>query len=179
MTAKIRAHANNLGIVLAHEIHPGTAAMTADDFLMLVAICDGDICLGVNADPSHCSEGEHWRDRFTKVADRIVACHMKNHTIKKGMALRCMEPDWRKRPMQFTRLDMGYLNLLHYVELMADAGYVQRYLDLMGKDTAPLVAEAEGAYENLDNIAARGITWIAEECCFEVAEASFEDTMGA
>ena len=31
-TAKIRAHAKKLGIYLAHEIHPGTAAMCADDF---------------------------------------------------------------------------------------------------------------------------------------------------
>src|SRR5258708_38952191 len=31
-TAKIRQHANKLGIVLCHEIHPGTGAMCADDF---------------------------------------------------------------------------------------------------------------------------------------------------
>src|SRR5512142_1818359 len=43
-TAKIRAHANKLGIYLAHEIHGGTAAMTADDFKFLVAACDGDKC---------------------------------------------------------------------------------------------------------------------------------------
>ena len=55
-TAKIRAHANSLGIYLAHEIHPGTAAMGADEFNMLVEICDGDKCLAVNADPSHCWE---------------------------------------------------------------------------------------------------------------------------
>ncbi len=179
MTARIRGHANDLGIVLAHEIHPGTAAMTADDFLMLVAICDGDSCLGVNADLTHCWEGEHWRTRFTKVADRIAGCHMKNHIIKEGMALRCMEPNWRKRPMQFTRLDMGDLDLLRYVELMADIGYPQRYLALMGSDTAPLVGEAEGAYEDLNDIAASGIKWIAEKCCFDVAKGSFEDAMGA
>ncbi len=57
-TAKIRKHAKSLGIFLAHEIHPGTAAMCADDFNMLVEICDGDKCLAVNADPSHCWEGE-------------------------------------------------------------------------------------------------------------------------
>jgi sugar phosphate isomerase/epimerase len=65
-TEKIRAHANQLGIYLAHEIHPGTAAMCADDFLMLVDACGGDKCLGVNADPSHCWEGEDWETRFLK-----------------------------------------------------------------------------------------------------------------
>ncbi len=38
-TAKLRKHANKLEIFLAHEIHPCTAAMCADDFNMLVEIC--------------------------------------------------------------------------------------------------------------------------------------------
>src|SRR5271165_3297752 len=46
-TEKLRSRANQLGIYLAHEIHPGTAAMCADDFLMLVESCDGDKCLTV------------------------------------------------------------------------------------------------------------------------------------
>ena len=45
-TQKIRDHARKLGIKLCHEIHPGTAASTADDFNMLVQICDGDETLG-------------------------------------------------------------------------------------------------------------------------------------
>src|ERR1700722_6091313 len=54
-TAKLRAHANKLGIYLAHEIHPGTGAMCADDFNLLVAARDGDHSRGVKAAPSHCS----------------------------------------------------------------------------------------------------------------------------
>ncbi len=41
-TAKIRRKANELGLKLCHEIHPGTGAMCADDFLMLVQVCDND-----------------------------------------------------------------------------------------------------------------------------------------
>src|SRR3982751_706394 len=74
-TSKIRQHAKALGIYLCHEIHPGTAAMCADDFNMLVEICDGDKCLAVNADPSHCWEGEDWETRFRKVGERVPACH--------------------------------------------------------------------------------------------------------
>src|SRR3954447_25154207 len=77
-TSKLRQHAKSLGIFLAHEIHPGTAAMCADDFNMLVEICGGDKCLAVNADPSHCWEGEDWETRFLKVAPRIYACDIKN-----------------------------------------------------------------------------------------------------
>src|SRR5882724_1285281 len=41
-TAKIRRHANSLGLKLAHEIHPGSGAMCSAEFNMLVRICDGD-----------------------------------------------------------------------------------------------------------------------------------------
>src|SRR5216117_109036 len=51
-TAKLREQARKRGIYLCHEIHPGTAAMCADDFNMLVEICDGDQALAVNADPA-------------------------------------------------------------------------------------------------------------------------------
>jgi sugar phosphate isomerase/epimerase len=81
-TAKLRAHAGKLGIYLCHEIHPGTGASTADDFNMLVEICNNDPCLGVNADPSHCWEGESWETRFLKVGSRIYAAHVKNFVIR-------------------------------------------------------------------------------------------------
>ena len=99
-TARIRRHAGKLGIYLAHEIHPGTAAMCADDFNLLVESCDGDKCLAVNADPSHCWEGESWETRFEKVASRIYACHVKNFVVRRGLPLRRMEPAWQKRGMQ-------------------------------------------------------------------------------
>ena len=104
-TAKLRAHANKLGIYLAHEIHPGTAAMCADDFNMLVNICDGDKCLAVNADPSHCWEGETWEQRFLKVGSRIYAAHVKNlpsapasrsaRCSRRGASARCSSPTCR------------------------------------------------------------------------------------
>src|SRR5690349_9741953 len=52
-TQKIRDHARKLGIKLCHEIHPGTGASTADDFLHLVKITGNDETMAVNADPSH------------------------------------------------------------------------------------------------------------------------------
>jgi sugar phosphate isomerase/epimerase len=108
-TSKIRQHAKSLGMYLCHEIHPGTAAMCAEDFNMLVEICDGDKSLAVNADPSHCWEGEDWETRFLKVAPRIYACHVKNFVIRKGLPLRKMEPGWQKRAMQFVDIPSGDL----------------------------------------------------------------------
>ena len=178
-TAKLRKHANSLGLKLCHEIHPGTGASTADDFLMLVDICDGDASLQVNADPSHCWEGEDWETRFNKVAKHIYACHVKNFVIRRGFPLRAMEPNWTKRAMQFTDLGSGDLNMQRYVELLIAAGYPQRYTELTGKATAPLIVEAESAHKDLDYCSADGIRYVKDNLCFPVAAGSFEEGMGA
>lgn len=178
-TTKLRGHANSLGLILAHEIHGGTAAMCADDFNMLVDICNDDPCLGVNADPSHCWEGEHWEDRFLKVGSRVYGCHVKNFTIHQGIPLRKMESDWRARGMQFTDLATGDLNMTRYAEVMLRIGYPQRYCKIMGTETAPLVVEAESPYRDGDATSADGIAWVRDHLCFPVADGSFEDSMGA
>ena len=178
-TAKLRAHANKLGIYLAHEIHPGTAAMCADDFNMLVSICDGDKCLAVNADPSHCWDGETWEQRFLKVGGRIYAAHVKNFTIRSGFPLRAMQPAWGKRAMQFTDLPTGDLNMSRYVELLLHVGYQDRYTKVMGTTTAPLVVEAESAHKDLDYCSANGVAYTRDHLCFPQAGGSFEDGMGA
>jgi sugar phosphate isomerase/epimerase len=178
-TAKIRAHANKLGIYLAHEIHPGTAAMCADDFLQLLKACDDDKCLTVNADPSHCWEGEDWETRFRKVADRVYACHVKNFVIRKNLPLRMMAPNWPDRAMQFTDLATGDLNLSRYVEMLINIGYPQRYCQITGAKTAPLIVEAESAYRDLDATSANAIGYVRDNLCFPIAAGSFEDGMGA
>jgi sugar phosphate isomerase/epimerase len=178
-TAKIREHANKLGIYIAHEIHPGTAAMCADDFLMLVEACGGDKCLTVNADPSHCWEGEDWETRFLKVAPYVYACHVKNFVIRKGVPLRKAEPAWQKRAMQFVDIPTGDLNMTRYVELLIHIGYPQRYCEIMKTNSAPLVVEAESAYRDVDATSANGIQFVRDHLCFPLATGSFEDGMGA
>src|ERR1022692_3006256 len=178
-TAKIRKQAKSLGIFLGHEIHPGTAAMCADDFNMLVEICGGDKCLTVNADPSHCWEGESWETRFLKVAPRIYACHVKNFVIRPGLPLRMMEAGWQKREMQFAEIPSGSLNDARSIELLVHTGYPQRYCQVMGTKTAPLIVEAESAYRDLDATSANGIEYVRDHLCFPLAAGSFEDGMGA
>jgi len=178
-TAKLRQRANSLGIYLCHEIHPGTAAMCADDFNLLVKICDGDKCLGVNADPSHCWEGEDWETRFRKVGDRVHACHVKNYVIRPSVPLRKMEPNWPGRAMQFVDLPTGDINLARYIEMLVNVGYPQRYCQFMGTKTAPLIVEAESAYRDLDATSANGIEYVRDHLCFPLAAGSFEEGMGA
>lgn len=178
-TTKIRDHARKLGIYLAHEIHPGTAAMCADDFNLLVSACDGDVVLGVNADPSHCWEGESWETRFRKVGERIYACHVKNFVIRPGFPLRAMKPNWPDRAMQFVDIPTGDLNMTRYVEMLMDVGYPRRFCKISGKSTAPLVVEAESTYRDLDATSANGVAYVRDHLCFPVAAGSFEDGMGA
>src|SRR5215210_6304948 len=168
-TRRIREHARKRGIFLCHEIHPGTGAMTADDFLTLVSACDGDRCLGVNADPSHCWEGESWEQRFLKVGSRIYAAHVKNFVIRPGFPLRTMEASWSRRAMQFTDLPSGDLNLHRYAELLLHTGYPQRYCEVMGTRSAPLVVEAESAHKELDYTSANGIAFVRDHLCFPAA----------
>jgi len=171
--------ANDLGIIVSVWIHPGTGAMCADDFLMLVQICDNDPCLAVNADPSHCWEGEGWETRFLKVGKYRHAAHVKNFVIRPGFPLRAMESSWPKRAMQFTDLPSGDLNMKRYVELLLHVGYRDRYCKLNGTDSAPLVVEAESAHRDLDHTSANGIAYVRDHCCWPAAGGSFEDGMGA
>jgi len=178
-TAKLRQYARQLGIVLCHEIHPGTGAVCADDFSTLVSVCDNDSCLGVNADPSHCWDGESWEARFRAVGSRVYAAHVKNFVIRSNVALRKMEPNWTGRGMQFTDLATGDINLVRYAEMLINIGYPQRYCELMGTRTAPLVVEAESAYRDLDTCSADGIEYVRDNLCFPLAAGSFEEGMGA
>jgi sugar phosphate isomerase/epimerase len=178
-TGKLRTHARKLGLYLAHEIHGGTAAMTADDFNMLVQICANDKVLAVNADPSHCWEGEDFETRFRKVGSRVMACHVKNFVIRRGMPVRMMAPNWPDRGMQFVDIPSGDLNMTRYAELMINIGYPQRYTQVMGTKTAPLVVEAESAYRDLNATSANGIQFVRDNLCFPLAAGSFEDGMGA
>ncbi len=178
-TKKIRERANANGIYLCHEIHPGTAAMCADDFKLLLEACDNDKCLAVNADPSHCWEGEDWETRFRKVGDRVYACHVKNYVIRQNVPLRHSEPNWPGRAMQFVDIPSGDLNMLRYVEMLINIGYPQRYCQVMGTKSAPLIVEAESAYRDLDATSANGIQYVRDYLCFPLAAGSFEEGMGA
>lgn len=178
-TKDLRSHAIERGISLAHEIHPGTAASCADDFLMLRQLCSGNLCMGVNADPSHCCEGESWEDRFNKVGPFITGCHVKDHVVRPGLPLRSMQADWKKRAMQFTRLGDGQIDLVRYSQLMNDVGYAKRYCEAHGTMTAPLVGEAESPYYVLDDVATAASDFIRNRLCTDFTGGSFEDGMGA
>jgi hypothetical protein len=81
--------------------------------------------------------------------------------------------------MQFTDLGSGDLNMQRYAELLIHVGYPQRYCQLTGAKTAPLIVEAESAHKDLDYCSADGIRYVKNNLCFPVAGGSFEEGMGA
>ena len=100
------------------------------------------------------------------MAQRVYACHVKNFVIRRGMPLRMMEPNWPERAMQFTDLPTGDLNMTRYAEMLINIGYPQRYCQVMGTKTAPLIVEAESAYRDLDATSANGIALRARPSLF-------------
>ena len=69
--------------------------------------------------------------------------------------------------------------MVRYVECLINIGYPQRYRQVMGTPTAPLIVEAESAYRDLDATSANGIAYVRDNLCFPIAAGSFEDGMGA
>ena len=72
-----------------------------------------------------------------------------------------------------------YAESKRYAEMLVNIGYPQRYCQVMGTKTAPLIVEAESAYRELDATSANGIGYVRDNLCFPLAAGSFEDGMGA
>lgn len=181
-TDRIREKARKLGLKLAHELHPGSGAICVTDFHMLLEITGFDECLAVNADGSHCVENESWQTRFSiehGIGKYVYGCHVKDHVKRPNIPVRSINNDWKQRGMRFTELGKGDLDLYAYTEEMIANGYAQRYCRLMETTQAPLVVEAESGFKDLNQTSADGIKYTKDELCFEIAERSFEDNMGA
>ena len=81
--------------------------------------------------------------------------------------------------MQFVDIPSGELNMVRYVEMLIHVGYPQRFCQVNGTKTAPLIAEAESAYRDVDACSTNGIQYVRDYLCFPMATGSFEDGMGA
>jgi hypothetical protein len=104
---------------------------------------------------------------------------VKNFVIRCGLPLRMMAPNWPDRAMQFVDIPSGDLNMTRYVEMLINVGYPQRYCQVTGAKSAPLVVEAESAFRDLDATSANGIAFVRDNLCFPLAAGSFEEGMGA
>ena len=80
---------------------------------------------------------------------------------------------------RFFRAFRATLEELESAELLLHVGYPQRFCQITGARTAPLVVEAESAHREIDDTSAKGIAFVRDNLCFPVAAGSFEEGMGA
>jgi sugar phosphate isomerase/epimerase len=187
-TAKIRARANRLGAYLAQEIHPGTGAICARDFGLLLLATDYDKSLCVWGDPSHCWAGESWTRRFTSpfVAPRVVGSHAKNFKFLEGASTLMISEDWPQRGHQFCGHGEGEVNLESYAKMLLAIGAGDRFCAIMGGDLMPLYSEAEDSIlpltapnPQLLGACSAGIRWVNEHLTgLSMTSTTFTDTMG-
>ena len=186
-TEKIRAKANELGAYLAHEIHPGTGAICARDFALLLMATDYDRSMCVWGDPSHCWAGEDWTQRFTSpfVAPRVVGSHAKNFKRLTGASTLMISEDWPQRGHQFCGHGEGEVNLESYAKMLLSIGVGDRFCAINGGDLMPLYSEAEDSIlpltapsPQLLGACSAGIKWVNEHLTgMSMTTATFTDGM--
>jgi sugar phosphate isomerase/epimerase len=186
-SVKIRARANELGVYLAHEIHPGTGAVCSRDFGLLLLATDYDRSLCVWGDPSHCWAGESWTRRFTSpfVAPRIVGSHAKNFKLLEGASTLMISEDWSQRGHQFCGHGEGQVNLVSYAKLLLGLGVEERFCAINGGQVMPLYSEAEDSILPLTSPAPQllgacsdGIQWVNQHLSgMSKTSATFTDGM--
>ncbi len=188
-TAKVRTRANQLNAYLAQELHPGTGAICARDFGLLLMATDYDRCLCVWGDPSHCWAGENWTQRFTSpfVAPRVVGSHIKNFKLLAGASTLMISEDWPQRGHQFCGHGEGEVNLESYAKMLLAIGAGDRFCAISGGDIMPLFSEAEDSIlplrapaPHLLGACSAGIKWVNDHLTgMSMATATFTDGMGA
>jgi len=188
-TARIRAHANELGAYLGQELHPGTGAICARDFGLLLMATDYDKCMCVWGDPSHCWAGEKWTQRFTSpyVAPRVVGSHAKNFKFLEGSSTLMISEDWAHRGHQFCGHGEGEVNLESYTKMLLAIGAGDRFCAIMGSEVMPIYSEAEDSIlplttpaANLLGACSAGIKWVNDHLAgMSLTASTFTDTMGS
>jgi sugar phosphate isomerase/epimerase len=186
-TAKLRAKANALGAYFAHEIHPGTGALCARDFALLLMATDYDKSMCVWGDPSHCWAGENWTRRFTSpfVAPRVIGSHAKNFKFLDGASTLMISEDWPQRGHQFCGHGEGEVNLESYTKMLLAIGAGDRFCAINGGDIMPMFSEAEDSIlpliapnSNLLGACSAGIKWVNDHLTgMSMTTATFTDGM--
>ena len=186
-TAQIRARANKLGAYLAQELHPGTGAICARDFGLLLLATEYDKCLCVWGDPSHCWAGETWTQRFTSpfVAPRVIGSHAKNFKLLQGASTLMISEDWPQRGHQFCGHGEGEVNLESYTKMLLAIGAGDRFCAIVGGDVMPMYSEAEDSIlpliaptSSLLGACSAGIKWVNEHLTgMSLTTSTFTDSM--
>lgn len=96
------------GVYLCHEIHFGTFALNADDFITVWDALGKPLNFAIGFDPSHFWHGELWHvalDKLRKAGVQVVVPHFKQTVLLPGRPMLGYEADDRNRGMMFSSLD--------------------------------------------------------------------------
>jgi len=99
--------AEQLGIFLCDEIHFGTIATNADDYIAVWEELGKPACLVLGFDPSHFWHGETWwqaLDKLRKAGIKVILCHFKQTVLLAGRPMLSYQVDDRLRGMFFAQL---------------------------------------------------------------------------
>ncbi|MBI2888565.1 MAG: TIM barrel protein [Candidatus Liptonbacteria bacterium] len=152
--------AAKLGIKLCHEIHFGTIAMNADDFITIWEMLGKPDNFGAGFDPSHFWHGETWwqaLDKLRKAGVKVFLAHAKNTSLFAGRAILGYQADDRLLGMSFASLDSphGIVDFVQYGGMLTLSGIVEFWFG-MGLPV-PLYAEAENPFFRIEDVSRKAI----------------------
>jgi hypothetical protein len=158
--------AEQLGIYLCHEIHFGTIAQNADDYITIWEMLGKPKHMVLGFDPSHFWCGEPWYialDKLRRAGIKVILCHFKQAIILHGRAMLGYEHDDRLRGMMFVSLDStgGFVDMNLYAGQLTLPGtglaeFWHGQCDL----PIPGYAEAEDPHWNTWDVLARGVEYL-------------------
>jgi sugar phosphate isomerase/epimerase len=155
--------AKRLGVSLCHEIHFGTIAMTADDFIEIWIMLGRPKNFCVGFDPSHFWHGETWvqaLDKLRRAGIEVHLAHAKNVVVHPGRPLLGHQMDDRFRGQSFAMLDdpAGLVSMHSYLGMLTTTGIV-RYWFRKGLPV-PLHVEAENPYFRINEVTRKGVNFL-------------------
>lgn len=173
--------AAKFGIMLCHEIHFGTVAMNAEDFIAVWEELGKpeNFCIGM--DPSHFWHGETWwqaMDKLRKVGVRVILAHAKNFVTFPGRPMLGHQADDRLAGISFTSLDNphGGVSMWDYLGLLTMSGIVDFWFGL--GLPVPVHVEAENPFFKINSVTVKGVKYLRSLTDgLELPEGHFTDAM--
>ncbi|NOS66785.1 MAG: TIM barrel protein [Candidatus Peribacteraceae bacterium] len=173
-----------LGIYLCHEIHFGTIALNADDYIFVWKQlgCPDNLCLGF--DPSHFWHGEPWwvaLDKLRAAGIKVVVAHFKQAVLLDGRPTLGLDHDDRRRGMMFSSLDAtsGIVDMNLYAgQLTLPGTGLAEFWHQVCNLPIPGYAEAEDPHWNTWDILVRGVGYLQRTIGpMRLAQAHFTEAM--
>jgi sugar phosphate isomerase/epimerase len=162
--------AQNEGITIAYELHPGSDIYDGATFEMFLEVSDNHPAACLNYDPSHFLLQQLDYCEFIQLyGNRITAFHVKDAEYQPSgrVGVYGGYQSWSKRAGRFRSLGDGQVDFTRIFTLLTEAGY-----------TGWAVLEWECCVKSPEQGAAEGAPFIAKHI-IEATEVAFDDFAGS